>query len=236
MTAPSRYHQVLGQDRWQKAFARRESVEVVLEYVAKHWQDLQRHPPKDMMFSNKEPVITYFFGISLRRNALNHGITGQFTPEAPVADISIKMELEAKGRTDIAYFSNAQAPALDFVLEFKKLAAPKSGRESRSQYCDSGILRFVNAVYARETDFGFMIGLIERQADHAAIVNNLKRAMQNPSMKQLLRMIASPSGSTVVTDDLKFSTSEFETRHARDHVPREDVLLGHLMLVHTSGS
>lgn len=47
-----------------------------------------------------------------------------------------------------------------------------------------------------------------------------------------MRMIKNPSDSAIDTSGLVFSHSAFEKRHARDHVPRPDVLLGHLLLVH----
>lgn len=232
MTAPSRYHQVLNHDRWKQAFGRQETIGQVLQYVLDHWGQLQKNPPADMKFSNSEPKITYFFGISLRKNAMSHGITGQFSPEVPVADINIRQELDSRGRTDISYFSDRSDPPLDFVLEFKKMKVKPGGDASRLAYCKSGVLRFVNAIYARETDFGFMVGLVDTGSNRPVVLNALKRAIQNPDMVQLLRTIRHPNGDAISTIGLRFDHCDFETRHARDHVPRQDVLVGHLLLVH----
>jgi hypothetical protein len=234
MAAPSRYHQVLSDQHWQAAFGRQTSVESVLQYVLDHWARLQKHPPQDMKFSSHEPRITRFFALSLRKNARNHGISGLFTPEAMVGDIDeIKQELESPGRTDIHYFSDRTDPAINFVLEFKKLKLKPGGSKSRLEYCSSGVLRFVNATYARDTDFGFMVGLVDTQTNRRAILNALKGTIQHPDMVQLLKTIKTPSGQPIATADLKFSTSDFETRHGRDHVHRSDVLLGHFLLTHS---
>lgn len=234
MAAPSRYHQVLSDKQWQDAFGRQTSVDAVLKYVRDHWALLQKHPPQDMKFSNKEPTITKYFAISLRKNAKTYGISGLFTPEASVADIDeVRQELGSRGRNDILYYSDRADHPIEFVLEFKKLKLKPGGKQSRLDYCGSGIMRFVNAIYARDTDFGFMVGLIEDESSRVTIVNALKSAIQNPDMLQLLKAIANPSGQAISSTDLKFAGSDFETRHSRDHVPRPDVLLGHFFLVHS---
>lgn len=196
-------------------------------------RQLQKHPPVDINFSNTEPKITYFFGMSLRKNAMSNGITGLFTPEAPVADIhEIRQELESRGRTDISYFSDRTDPSIDFVLEFKKMKVRPGGDTSRLAYCKSGVMRFVDAIYAHETDFGFMVGLVDTANNRPIVLNALKRAIQNPHMAQFLKAIQHPNGDFISTANLNFSLSDFETRHGRDHVPRQDVLLGHFLFVH----
>jgi hypothetical protein len=237
MKAPPRYHQVLSDSRWQAAFGRQSTVERVLDYVIEHWNKLQLNPPADMRFSNAEPKITKYFGHSLRKNALAHGITGVFQPEADMADIDeVKQELAARGRTDISYYSDRIDPPLDFVFEFKKMKDKPGGNESRREYCKSGVMRFVNAVYARGADIGFMVGLVDKSSDEKVIADALKRAIQHPDMVRLLRMIKHPDGGAISSSNLVFKQCGFETRHARDHVPRQDVLLGHLILHHAAPS
>lgn len=233
MKAPARYHQVLSDARWQGAFGRQSTVEQVMAYVMAHWQELQANPPADMHFANAEPKITQYFGHSLRKNAMRNGITGLFSPEAVQADVDeAKKVLEARGRSDISYFSDRTDPPLDFVLEFKKMKLKPGGNQSRLAYCKDGVVRFVEAIYARDSDFGFMVGLVEKPEHVKPVADALVRAIQQPDMVRLLRMIKHPDGSAVTVQPLKFRHSGFETRHARDHVPRPDVLLGHLVFAH----
>jgi hypothetical protein len=235
MKASPRYRQVLSDSRWQAAFGRQSTVERVLDYVIDHWHKLQVNPPADMRFSNPEPKITRYFGHSLRKNALAHGITGVFQPEAEMADVDeVKQELAARGRTDISYYSDRIDPPLDFVFEFKKLKARPIDNESRREYCKSGVMRFVDAIYAREADFGFMVGLVENASDDKVVADALKRVIQHPDMVRLLRLIEHPGGGEITSSNLTFKQCGFETRHARDHVPQPDVVLGHFILHHTA--
>lgn len=234
MAAPSRYSKVLSDHKWQAAFGRQNTIDEVLSYLVQHWHERQKHPPKDMLFSSSEPKITKFFCVSLRKNAERHGISGNFTPEAPLADIDEEtLELHAQGRADIEYFSDATSPAINLIFEFKKMKSTKVGAQrARMDYFKSGVTRFVNAKYARDSDLGFMIGLVDTAPNQTAVLDGLKRAIQIPDMVLHLRMIKNPSGNAIDTTGLVFAHSAFETRHARDHVPRADVLLGHLLLVH----
>jgi hypothetical protein len=86
-------------------------------------------------------------------SAVANGISAIFIVEHNVAEIDeIERELASRGRTDITYFSDALAPALEFVFECKKLVPPPSGKSSRPQYAEHGVLRFVNGIYARGGD------------------------------------------------------------------------------------
>lgn len=239
MAAPSRYHTVLSNEHWDAAFGRQSTIEDVLEYILAHWQQLHRRPPADMVFSESEPHITKFFGLSLRKNARAHGIFGYFVPENPVGDIDeIRQVLESRGRTDLTYTTDRLEHPLEFVMEFKKLKSSKSakgGNASRKAYCADGMLRYVDGIYARDFDLGFMVGLVEFSSQVPDAINGLKRAIQQPDMERLLKLIKDPKGQiTVATKKLVFKSCDFETRHARDHVGQSDVLLGHIVLAHRS--
>lgn len=227
----------MSDQRWDAAFGRQPTVEVVLEYILNHWQNLQKRPPADMVFGESEPHITKFFGLSLRKNARANGILGYFIPENPVANIDeVRQMLESRGRTDLTYTTDRLEHPLEFVMEFKKLKSSKTangGNAARKAYCADGVLRFVDGIYAREYDVGFMVGLVE-STDHVAdAVGGLKRAIQQPDMERILKMIKNPKGhSTVTATSLIFKSCDFETRHARDHVSQSDILIGHIVLAH----
>lgn len=224
--------------RWDKAFGRQSSVESVLDYVVSHWYIVQKRPPSDMVFANAEPKITRFFCESLLKNARRNGIFGIFIPERPVADLDeVQQKLISKGRTDITFFTNGNNPTepIEFVMEFKKLKSDQGANASRRAYCADGMARFVDGIYARDYEVGFMVGLIASADEMADTTNGLKRAIQQPDMALRLKAIENPNGNTTVTTkDLVFKSCEFETRHARDHVSQPDVLLGHIMLSHSA--
>lgn len=234
MAAPSRYKTILSDNKWDAAFGRQTSVQEVLNYVQRHWTELQAHPAPDLQPTKPEPTITKYFAISLRSNARNAGITGYFIPENPVAQINeVKQELESRGRTDVTYVSDSINPPLEFVLEFKKLKLKPGAKSSRLSYYKDGVLRFVNGIYAREAEIGFMVGLIASKADKPEILKGLQQGIQNPDMESMLKMIKDENGKTVVTPGHRFVTCSFETAHGRDHIKEcSDVLLGHVMLCH----
>lgn len=233
MAAPSRHHAVLSHPRWEAAFGRQTTIEAVLEYIRAHWQERQKLPPPDMQYSSSEPRITKYFGLSLRKHARDRGILGYFIPENSVAYIDeVRQVLESRGRTDLTYFESGQKDSIEFVVEFKKMKSVLGANASRKAYCQDGMLRFVNAVYAREEDLGFMVGLVEQASQLPDSLDGLKRAIQNPDMALLLNMIKNPRGRTVTSKGHSFKSCDFETRHARDHVGYADVVLGHFLLAH----
>jgi hypothetical protein len=236
MAIPSRYDAILNDNKWDAAFGRQASVQEVLNYVQHHWSELQTHPAPDLQPTKPEPTITKYFAISLRTNARNAGITGYFIPENHVAQINaVKQELESRGRTDVTYVSDSINPPLEFVLEFKKLKLKPSAKSSRLSYYKEGVLRFVNGIYAREAEIGFMVGLITSKADKPEILKGLQQGIQNPDMQSMLKMIKDEDGKTVVAPGHRFTTCHFETAHGRDHINNcSDVLLGHVMLCHGS--
>ncbi|WP_334108400.1 hypothetical protein [Methylobacillus sp.] len=232
MSTPSRYSGILTGDEWDVAFGRKDNVHIVIEFIQSHWSDLLAHPVPDLDPKESEPKITKFFALSLRKNARTFGITGYFAIEDPVAVIN-DMKLESKGRTDITYVSDRLEPPLNVVLEFKKLKSKPGANTSRLEYFKNGVLRFVNGIYGRDADIGFMVGLIASKADKPEILSGLQHGIQNPDMQKTLKMIKDGSGKTVVVPGAKFTTCHFETAHGRDHVPGcKDVLLGHFMLCH----
>ncbi len=234
MVTRARHFSLLSDPKWQQALGRKDTVDKVLEFVVGHWATLQKNPPADMAFANPEPKITKFFGLSLRKHALSHGITGIFIVEHNVAEIDeIKQELASRGRTDITYFSNALAPALEFVFECKKLVPPPVGKSSRRQYAEHGVLRFVNGIYARDGDIGFMIGLVDEASNIGPTSKALTRMMQGGDMASLLRLITDENGEVVSEPSTRFAACQFETQHARDHIEGcPDVVLGHFTFAH----
>lgn len=236
MAVQSRYKAILSDNKWDTAFGRQASVQEVLNYVQQHWTELQAHPAPDLQPTKPEPTITKHFAISLRANARNAGITGYFIPENLVAQINAETrELESRGRTDVTYVSDSIDPPLEFVLEFKKLK-PKSGaKSSRLSYYKDGVLRFVNGIYAREAEIGFMVGLVASKADKSEILEGLQQGIQNPDIESMLKMIKNGDGKTVVAPGHRFTTCYFETAHGREHIEKcSDVLLGHIVLCHGS--
>lgn len=237
MKAPSRFHRAMSDEHWGKAFGRQATIQNVLEFVVAHWQQLQKRPPADMEFSQSEPHITKYFGLSLKKSARAHGIFGFFVPEHVVAEIDeLRQVLESRGRTDITFLSDRIDPPLEFVLEFKKMKSQAGANASRLAYCKDGMSRFVDAVYARDEEVGFMVALVASEDDLPGVLDGLKRAIQQPDMARLLRSITNPKGRTTLTaSDLAFEACNFETRHARDHKGQKDVVLGHIMLAHQAG-
>lgn len=234
MAAPSRYHQSLSDKHWQKAFGRQPAIQQVLEFVVTHWHQLQKRPPADMAFDQSEPRITKYFCRSLKKFARSHGIFGFFVPEQLVSDLDeVRQVLESRGRTDISYLSDRIDPPLEFVLEFKKMKSSTGANASRLAYCKDGMARFVDAIYARDEEIGFMVALVATSGDVQACVDGLKRALQQPDMERHLRSIRNPKGNTTVTvNGIAFTSCDFETRHARDHKEQKDVVLGHIVLAH----
>lgn len=234
MAVRPRHHSLLTDAKWQAALGRQSTVEKVLDFVVTHWARLQNNPPDDMLFAKPEPKITKYFGLSLCKFAKTYGITGIFIVEHNVADIDeVKQELEKRGRTDITYFSNGIDPALEFVLECKKLKPSSLGKASRREYAKNGVLRFVNGIYARGTDLGFMVGFVEHDSDVKSISTALSRMIQEPDMTSLLRMITNDHGNVITSPSRSFKACAFETYHARDHAKDSpDMVLGHLILSH----
>ncbi|MBI1422435.1 MAG: hypothetical protein GC149_03140 [Gammaproteobacteria bacterium] len=234
MRVPSRHRELFAGEKWQAAFGRKEAIEKIVSYVCSHWARLQKYPTGDIVFSQSEPKITKYFCQSLRAHALSHGITGIFIPEHPVAKLDeLNKTLGNRGRTDITYFSDRQSPALEIVFEFKKLKLSSRGKISRSQYCDAGMIRFVNGIYTPNDEIGFMVGLVENETDSASISASLQRMLQHPDTRSLLRMVSDNKGKVVTSPALRFMRCHFETHHARDHVEEcPDILLGHLILSH----
>lgn len=234
MAIPSRYRKILTDEKWGDAFGRKATIDDILAYVLTHWQLLQKHPPADLLPAKSEPTITKFFGLSLRKNARAAGVTGYFVPENPVADINeIKQELESRGRTDLTYFSDNIDPPLDFVFEFKKLKSKPGAKSSRLSYYKDGVRRFVDGIYGREAEFGFMVALVASSTDKPEILHGLKQGIQNPDMEALLKMIKDAKGNTVVSPANSFTACHFETAHGREHVENcADIVLGHIILCH----
>lgn len=234
MAIPSRHRKILTDEKWSKAFGRKANIDDILAYILKHWQQLQIHPPADLLSNKSEPTITKFFGLSLRKNARAAGISGYFIPENPVADINeIKQELQSRGRTDLTYFSDNIDPPLDFVFEFKKLKSKPGAKTSRLSYYKDGVRRFVNGIYGREAEFGFMVALVASSAEKPEILNGLKQGIQVPDMESLLKMIKDGKGNTVVAPANSFKACHFETSHGREHIADcSDIVLGHIILCH----
>ncbi len=228
----------MSDEHWGKAFGRQATIQNVLEFVVTHWQQLQKRPPLDMEFSQSEPHITKYFCMSLKKSARAHGVFGFFVPEHFVADLDeVRQVLQSRGRTDITYQSDRIDPPLEFVLEFKKMKSQAGANASRLAYCKDGMSRFVDAVYARDEEVGFMVALVASEDDLPGVLDGLKRAIQQPDMARLLRSITNPKGRTTVTSvDLTFAACDFETRHARDHKGQSDVVLGHMVLAHQTNS
>lgn len=236
MAVRPRYLSLLADVKWQAAFGRQSTVEKILDYVVTSWVELQKHPPADMNFSQPEPKITKYFAIALFKNAKAKGITGIFIPEHPVADIvEIKQELDKRGRTDISYYSDSIDPALQFVFEFKKLKPTPWGKASRLKYAEDGIIRFVDGIYGRGVDLGFMVGLVDHECDVKPVVEALRRRIQGADLSGLLRIINNEHGGKITSPARTFKICAFETYHARDHVKDSpDMVLGHLILAHRS--
>jgi hypothetical protein len=199
-----------------------------------HWARLQKHPSADLQFSSSEPKITGYFVKSLSKSARAAGVFGFFIPEYVVSDIDeVKQVLQARGRTDLAYLDNATKEPIEVVFEFKKMKSKLGANASRLAYCKDGMLRFVNAVYARDYDLGFMVGLVETTNDVPDTVAGVQRAIQVPDMRDtLLKTISAPGGKYVMTTAQTFPACDFETRHARDHRGQCDVVIGHFFLPH----
>lgn len=234
MVALPRHLSLLSDSKWQAALGRQSSVAKILDFVVTHWMKLQSNPPNDMNFAQPEPKITKYFGNSLFKNANANGITGIFIPEHPIADVDeIKQELDKRGRTDLTYFSNDTAPALMFIFEFKKLKPAKLGKNSRRKYAEDGVIRFVNGIYGRGADLGFMVGIVDHESDLESISESLSRMFQEPDMRGFLRMIANERGKYITSPATSFKACNFETSHARDHAKDcPDIVLGHLFLSH----
>ncbi|MDE1892635.1 MAG: hypothetical protein KGI13_09105 [Betaproteobacteria bacterium] len=234
MAVRPRYLSLLADEKWQAAFGRQTSVEKILDYVVTSWVELQKHPPADMNFSEPEPRITKFFTVHLFKNAKANGITGIFIPEHPVADIvETKQELDKRGRTDITYYSDRIDPALQFVFEFKKLKPTPWGKASRLKYAEDGIIRFVDGIYGRGADLGFMVGLVDHECDAKPVAEALKRRIQGDDLSRFLRIIHNEQGDKITSPARTFKICTFETYHARDHVKDSpDIVLGHLILSH----
>lgn len=233
MPAPSRHRDLLSDAKWSAAFGRQATIEDVLRFVLDHWTLLQRQPlPKDLLYANKEPKITKFFGHSLYKHSVAAGITGYFVPEAPVSNI-VAQELAKTGRTDLVYASDRLDPRLELVFEFKKLRS--GSRHGRGDYCTDGIRRFVDGTYSRGQQVAFMVALIEHRAEAGEISVALRRTMQVPDLATILRFIVDARGRKVIAPADRFVACDFETMHARDHAEDcPDLLLGHLTMVYES--
>jgi hypothetical protein len=78
-----------------------------------------------------------------------------------------------------------------------------------------------------------MVGLVEKPEHVKPVADALVRAIQQPDMvRHPAHDQATRTAAPSPCSPLKFQQSGFETRHARDHVPRPDVLLGHLVFAH----
>lgn len=234
MAVRSRYKSVLTSEKWNAAFGRKTTVERVLTYMIDHWNALQKCPPPDMQWSQPEPKITRYYACSLYKNCRSHGIDGIFIPEHATSDIDEeKQELSSRGRTDMTYFSEKLEHEIEIDIEIKKLKTDVGAKNSRGLYCTQGALRFVNGIYAKQADLGFMIALVESSCKMKEVTNGIKAGIQEKPMSQLLRTLALPNGKTVASPGEVFKICSFETRHARDHITkRTDMLLGHIILAH----
>jgi hypothetical protein len=234
MAVRSRYKSVLTSEKWNAAFGRKTTIERVLAYMIDHWDALQKCPPPDMQWSQPEPKITRYYACSLYKNCRRHGIDGIFIPEHATSDIDEeKQELSSRGRTDMTYFSEKLEHEIEIDIEIKKLKTDIGAKNSRALYCTQGALRFVNGIYAKQADLGFMIALVESSSKTQEVANGIKAGIQEKPMSQLLRALALPNGKTVTSPSKVFKNCSFETRHARDHITgRADILLGHIILAH----
>ncbi|MBC3871708.1 hypothetical protein H8K21_15885 [Undibacterium oligocarboniphilum] len=78
-----------------------------------------------------------------------------------------------------------------------------------------------------------MIGLIESDEQVNEIITGIKRGIQEDATIQLLRMLTNKNGKTIISPSPIFPACEFDSRHARDHVPNtNDVLIGYIFLSH----
>lgn len=229
---PPRHNALFAHPKWDAALGRHTTIEDVLVYIKTHWTELQRRPPREMRYSEKEPKITKYFRLSLRANKTSHGITGFFSAEDDVGKINAEtQEISDRGRTDITYSSDRIDPPLNIVFEFKKLKLV--GENLRRNYCDNGMGRFVSGIYAEDDDVAFMIGLVQKQSAVSQMLSSLQLVIQNPEMVRILRLIQGSQGSYLAINPKHFSICDFETQHARDHVANcPDVLLGHFLLFH----
>lgn len=234
MVVRSRHAAVLKKGQWDSAFGRQMTVEKVLQYMTDHWNASQKRPPADMRYAQPEPKITKYFAKSLQKHRLANGIDGIFIPEFINPEIDDELQiLTSRSRTDLTYYNEKVEPYIQIDLEFKKLKAYPGAKTSRNQYIKDGLIRFVNGLYAQSTQVGFMVGLIEKTEQVEEIVGGMKQSMQEKSTGQFVRILAKRDGMTIESTGKEFAPCEFETRHARDHVPnRDDVLIGHLFLVH----
>jgi len=235
MGIPSRHSKARSSNLWQDAFGHKTTIDEVLNYVIAHWAHLQKVPPYDMQFHQREPKITKLFAKSLDQNKRNHGIWGFFIPEYCSSNINTEKQiLERPGRTDMTYLSEKVDPPIELDIEFKKLASSGRSKTSRGAYFNDGVARFSNGIYAKKIDVGFMIGLVENQSDADSVLDGLMQGIQEKAMVQLLRMHKiKKTGKNIVSPAETFHQCAFETWHARDHVPDcADVMVGHFILVH----
>ncbi len=235
MAIPSRYESVLASELWRAAFGRQSTIDRVLKYIVAHWTELQErgHAIDDMRWKQPEPKISRFFATSLRKHMRQHGIDGFFVAEHPNPEIDdVTQQLRSSGRTDITYLSQTRGHDLEIDIECKKLKYSTGAKESRALYCNQGVMRFVDGLYAKNTDIGFMIAFVESPDCLKDALDGVKTGMQEKPMVQRLRTLAK-NGKTLVAPGTTFPICDFETRHARDHVEnRADVLVGHIVLAH----
>lgn len=235
MGIPSRHSKVRSSNLWQDAFGHKTTIDEVLNYILAHWAYLQKVPPYDMQFHQREPKITKFFAKSLDQNKRDHGIWGFFIPEYCSSNINTEKQIhERPGRTDMTYLSEKVDPPIELDIEFKKLVASGRSKASRGAYFNDGVARFSNGIYAKKIDVGFMIGLVEKRSEADSVLDGLMQGIQEKAMVQLLRMHKiRKTGKNIVAPAETFHQCVFETWHARDHVPDcTDVMVGHFILVH----
>jgi hypothetical protein len=177
-----------------------------------------------------EPKLTRVVRSHVRRHtAIEMRLPGHWGAEGVENEIDFETgEVLDEARTDITYLWNNADSRFVLVFEFKKVAALA---DSRKQYIDRGMMRFVTGIYAEKEPMAVMVGIL--MAPETEVVGGLRRAISVPAAAAALRACQDGNGRFVLEPLLLPSHAAFDTEHLRqqDKAPQHGTIrIAHLFV------
>lgn len=196
-----------------------QDISKFLAYVRDVWTELRAAAPVWWTNRRETKLVEAFFAeLDNDERRVKAGIGfGHFTNENHLVDFGPDGMPKQVGRTDICFMYAVNfGPHL--ILEFKRL---DNKARLEKAYATDGVKRFGSGQYAKNVDFGVMVGLVD-----GAVAQQLTRLQAH----LLKTKVMAETQSNRLANPSHLPELDFDTHHHRPHCASQDICVGHMLL------